>query len=90
LGTSSALASHCLKAGWLERLGRGVCMFPNDDLQRDSCLKFLAARVPSLHPGSKTALAWRGVRRNLPPREQKVPPAGQDRVWLLRRVNDRG
>lgn len=70
MGISSALASHYLKAGWLDRLGRGVFMFPNDDLQRDACLMFLATRVPGLHVGSKTALAWRGVRHNLPPREQ--------------------
>lgn len=70
LGISSALASHYFKAGWLVRLGRGVFMFPNDDLQRDACLKFLATRMPGLHVGSKTALAWRGVRHNLPPREQ--------------------
>ena len=44
-------------------------MFPKDDLQRDACLKFLATRMPGLHVGSKTALAWRGVRHNLPPRE---------------------
>ena len=44
-------------------------MFPHDELQRDTCLKFLAARMPGLHVGSKTALAWRGVRHNLPPRE---------------------
>ena len=70
MGISSALASHYQKAGWLVRLGRGVFMFPNDALQRDACLKFLAAHMPSLHVGGKTALAWRGVRHNLPSREQ--------------------
>ena len=59
-----------MKAGWLVRLGRGVFMFPNDDSQRDACLKFLATRMPGLHVAGKTALAWRGVRHNLPPREQ--------------------
>lgn len=70
LGVSSALASHYMKAGWLVRLGRGVFMFPNDDSQRDACLKFLTTRTPGLHVAGKTALAWRGVRHNLPPREQ--------------------
>lgn len=70
LGVSSALASHYMKAGWLMRLGRGVFMFPNDDSQRDACLNFLATRMPGLHVAGKTALAWRGVRHNLPPREQ--------------------
>jgi Transcriptional regulator, AbiEi antitoxin, Type IV TA system/Transcriptional regulator, AbiEi antitoxin N-terminal domain len=68
LGVSSALAHHYLKSGWLVRLGRGVFMFPNDTLRREDCLKFLASRVPGFHVGGKTALAWRGVRHNLPVR----------------------
>jgi len=51
------------------RLGRGVFMFPNDELQRDPCLKFLARHLDGLHVGGKTALALRGVRHNLSPRE---------------------
>ncbi len=69
LGVSSALAHHYLKTGWLVRLGRGIFMFPNDTLRREDCLKFLARRVPGFHAGGKTALAWRGVRHNLPARE---------------------
>jgi hypothetical protein len=69
LGVSSALAHHYLKSGWLVRLGRGVFMFPNDTLRRDDCLKFLARRVGGFHVGGKTALAWRGIRHNLPARE---------------------
>ena len=65
LGVSSSLANHYSKSGWLERLGRGVFMFPKDNLHRDDCLKFLAHRVTGLHVGGKTALAWRGVRHNL-------------------------
>ncbi len=69
LGVSSALAHHYLKSGWLMRLGRGVFMFPNDTLRRDDCLKFLSRQMPGFHVGGKTALAWRGVRHNLPARE---------------------
>jgi hypothetical protein len=69
LGVSSALAHHYLKSGWLERLGRGVFKFSNDTLRREDCLKFLSRRVRGFHVGSKTALAWRGVRHNLPARE---------------------
>ncbi len=69
LGVSSALAHHYLKTGWLARLGRGVFMFPNDTLRQEDCLKFLAGRMPGFHVGGKTALAWRGVRHNLPTRE---------------------
>jgi hypothetical protein len=69
LGVSSALAHHYLKSGWLVRLGRGVFMFPNDTLRREDSLKFLSRQVPGFHVGGKTALAWRGVRHNLPARE---------------------
>jgi hypothetical protein len=65
LGVSSALASHYAKSGWIERLGRGVFMFPGDTLRRESGLKFLATKVAGLHVGAKTALAWRGVRHNV-------------------------
>jgi len=70
LGVSSALAHHYLKSGWLARLGRGVFTFPNDTLRQADCLKFLARRVRGFHVGGKTALAWRGVRHNLPARER--------------------
>jgi hypothetical protein len=69
LGVSSALAHHYLKSGWLSRLGRGVFMFPNDTLRREDCLKFLSRQMFGFHVGGKTALAWRGVRHNLPARE---------------------
>ena len=45
-------------------------MFPNDELQRDACLKFVAKQIPGLHVGGKTALAWRGARHNLSARER--------------------
>jgi hypothetical protein len=69
LGVSSALAHHYEDSGWLSRLGRGVFMFPNNTLREQDCLKFLARRLPGLHVGGKTALAWRGVRHNLPAHE---------------------
>lgn len=51
------------------RLGRGVFAFPNDTLLREDCLKFLSHRVEGFHVGGKTALAWRGIRHNVPARE---------------------
>lgn len=69
LGVSSALAHHYVKSGWLVRLGRGVFRFPNDTLRQEDCLKFLSRRVPGFHVGGKTALAWRGIRHNVPARE---------------------
>lgn len=69
-GVSSALASHYVRAGWLTRLGRGVFMFPNDELVVADTLSVLARCVPGLHVGGKTALAWRGIRHNIGPREK--------------------
>lgn len=69
LGVSSALAHHYLKSDWLVRLGRGVYMFPKDTLRREDSVKFLARTVPGLHVSGKTALAWRGIRHNLPANE---------------------
>jgi hypothetical protein len=69
VGVSSALAHHYQESGWLTRLGRGVFMFPNDALGEAECLKFLSRRLPGFHVGGKTALAWRGLRHNLPAHE---------------------
>ncbi len=69
LGISSALAHHYLKSGWLVRLGRGVFAFPNDVLRQEACLKFLSEHIAGFHVGGKTALAWRGIRHNVPARE---------------------
>jgi hypothetical protein len=81
LGVSSALAHHYLKTGWLARLGRGVFMFPNDKLRQDDCLQFLARNIRGFHVGGKTALAWRGVRHNVAPREP-LWLWGDDKVQL--------
>jgi hypothetical protein len=69
VGVSSALAHHYLKSDWLTRLGRGVFMFPKDTLRREDTLKFLSRSITDFHVGGKTALAWRGIRHNLPARE---------------------
>jgi hypothetical protein len=70
LKVSSSLASLYVSSGWLVRLGRGVFMFPNDELKLEPCVNFLSRRLPGLHVGGKTALAWRGVRHNIGPRER--------------------
>ncbi len=44
-------------------------MFPKDTLRQDDCLRFLSRRIPGFHVGGKVALAWRGIRHNLPARE---------------------
>ncbi|MCK5956849.1 AbiEi antitoxin N-terminal domain-containing protein, partial [Klebsiella pneumoniae] len=58
LGISAALAHEYVKAGWLEKLGRGVFMFAGDELQHNETLAFLEPRIPGLHVAAKTALAW--------------------------------
>lgn len=62
----SWLARHA----WLHRLGRDAYLLPGDKLTRDGALAYLASRIPGLHVGSNTALAWRGVRHNVAFRDQ--------------------
>lgn len=68
-GVSAFRASALARSGWLVHLARGVYMLPGDTLTRDGSLAFLATQTPGLHVGSKTALAWRGVRQNIAFRE---------------------
>ena len=63
------LVNRYLSAGWVERVARGVYQFAGDSLDRDSCLAYLTGKLPGFHVGGKTALAWRGIRHNLPARE---------------------
>jgi hypothetical protein len=65
LGISAALAHRYVNSGWLDRLGRGVFMFPGDSLTRDASLRFLERKMPGLHVAAKTALAWHGYRHNV-------------------------
>jgi len=68
-GLSAFRASALARSGWLVHLARGVYMLPGDTLTRDGSLAFLSAQTPGLHVGSKTALAWRGVRQTIAFRE---------------------
>ena len=65
LGVSRALAHEYVKAGWLEKLGRGVFMFAGDQLSRDACVKYLATKIPGLHVAAKSALGLHGFRQNV-------------------------
>jgi len=69
-GISPALAAHYARTGWLQRLARGVYCVAGARLDRDQCLLFLQDRVPGLHVGGRTALAWQGVRQYLEAQEQ--------------------
>ena len=47
-------------------------MFPQDELAVAASLTILARHVPGVHVGGKTALAWRGIRHNVGPRETLI------------------
>lgn len=68
-GVTAFRASALARSGWLTHLGRGAYMLPGDTLTRDGCLAYLAQHESGLHVGSKTALAWRGIRQNVTFRE---------------------
>ena len=69
LGVSATRASVWARAGWLEHLGRGAYLLAGDTLSREGALAHLCARLPGLHVGGRTALAWRGTRQYLAFRE---------------------
>lgn len=62
--------SWLVRHDWLQRLGRDAYLLPGDELTRAGALSYLASRIPGLHVGSDTALAWRGVRHNIAFRDQ--------------------
>jgi hypothetical protein len=65
LGISADLAVHYVRAGWLNRLARGVYCRPNDTLTLGASLVLLQRRFEGLHVGGKSALDWYGVRHYL-------------------------
>ncbi len=62
LGISADLAVHYVRAGWLNRLGRGVFVRPGEAPGLHPSLRLLERMVPGFHVGGKTALNWYGVR----------------------------
>lgn len=65
LGISADLAVHYVRAGWLDRLARGVFSRANDTLALHPSLVLLQRRIEGLHVGGKSALDWYGVRQYL-------------------------
>lgn len=65
MGISADLAVHYVRAGWLERLARGVYRRPGDRLALDPSLRLLERRFEGLHVGGKSALDWYGLRQYL-------------------------
>jgi hypothetical protein len=62
LGISADLAVHYVRAGWLNRLARGVYCRRGDTLLLNRSLRLLERKVPGLHVGGKSALEWHGNR----------------------------
>jgi hypothetical protein len=69
---SPQLAAQYVTGGWLIRQAQGVYAYPNDEFDVYGALRFLQKRVPGLHVGGKSALAWQGVRHNLGSRDALV------------------
>lgn len=63
LGISADLAVHYVRAGWLERLARGVYCRPNDPPALHPSLALLQRGFDGLHVGGKSALDWHGIRQ---------------------------
>ena len=72
MGVSAALASHMVKSGWLQRLSKGTYLLTGDTPSRDGIIAYLGRRVPGIHVGGKTALAWQGVRHNITFKEKVI------------------
>lgn len=62
LRISADLAVHYVRAGWLERLARGVYCRPNDPAGLRPSLTLLQRGFEGLHVGGKSALDWHGIR----------------------------
>jgi len=63
LDISADLAVHYVRAGWLERLARGVYCRPNDPPALYPSLVLLQRSFTGLHVGGKSALDWHGIRQ---------------------------
>lgn len=62
LEISGDLAVHYVRAGWLERLARGVYCRPNDPPALHPSLTLLQRSFDGLHVGGKSALERHGIR----------------------------
>lgn len=69
-GLSISMANRLVDSGWMTRLSAGAYLLTGDAPSRDGTIAYLSRRIQGLHVGGKTALAWHGVRHNLPFREK--------------------
>lgn len=62
-GVSADLAVHYVRAGWLNRLERGVFIRAADTPSLHPSLLLLERKLLGLHVGGKSAFEWRGIRQ---------------------------
>lgn len=72
LGISADLAVHYVRAGWLNRLARGVFQRPGETLSLHASLLLLERRIEGLHVGGKSALNWYSVRHYVSQQEEAL------------------
>ena len=80
---SADLAVHYARAGWLNRLARGVYQRAGDPLELHPTLRMLQREVAGLHVGGKTALDWYGVRLFTDGWSSHRPPIDADELELV-------
>jgi hypothetical protein len=69
-GVSADLAVHYVRAGWLNRLERGVLIRAADTPSLHPSLLLLERRLSGLHVGGKSALHWHGIQHHVSQRTQ--------------------
>lgn len=62
IGVSSDLTGYYVRAGWLQRLARGVYCRPDDPPALHPSIALLQRALKGLHVSGKSALAWHGIR----------------------------
>jgi len=70
LGVSADLAVHYVRAGWLNRLARGVFVRTGEEPELYASLRLLERMIPGFHVGGKTALNWYGVHHYVAQQER--------------------
>ncbi len=68
LGMSADLVVYYVRAGWLQRLARGVYCRPNDPPALYPSLVLLQRSFEGLHVGGSSALEWHGISHTVPAR----------------------
>jgi hypothetical protein len=61
LGVSPDLTVYYVRAGWLQRLARGVYCRPDDPPALQPSIALLQRTLEGLHVSGKSALAWHGI-----------------------------